>query len=292
MLATGYAVLVMGVSVSLFLVLGAGYALSQGASWGQVWASAGTSAVELFAGSAAGASALLLLVIVKRPSRRWGFAWRGAVAGYVCAGTAPLMRLIIGEWLSGQPGDMGGFAIAALSLVAFTLLGGPIWVAIVAVLLRRAAGAFASSEAPLASAEARSSAGGVFLTAGTVVALGVVLLSYVPAMYHGADYKCLVEGPFSAQAEISERPGIATGRFSFWPLGRECEWARADGRGTVVVNSGNWSATGIAAAASCLAVVGAGLLAGGRDGPRGRNGRRPQADAGRLSSNHTGDGAT
>ena len=66
------------------------------------------------------------------------------------------------------------------------------------------------------------------------------------SIYQGVTYKCLVDGPFSSQAEVSERSGVVEGSVASWPLGRACEWARADGAGTVTVYSGSWALTFIA----------------------------------------------
>jgi hypothetical protein len=52
--------------------------------------------------------------------------------------------------------------------------------------------------------------------------------------YKGATFKCSVEGPSSELAEISERSDVVTGYPTMWPLGRGCEWDRADGPGTIV----------------------------------------------------------
>ncbi|PPF55982.1 hypothetical protein C5C13_11595 [Clavibacter michiganensis] len=64
--------------------------------------------------------------------------------------------------------------------------------------------------------------------------------------YQGVTYKCLVDGPFSSQAEVSEGSDVVEGSVAWWPLGRACEWARADGAGTVTVYSGSWALTFIA----------------------------------------------
>ena len=65
----------------------------------------------------------------------------------------------------------------------------------------------------------------------------------VAAAWQGATYRCLVDGPTSRLAEVSERAGVVSGSASVWPLGRECEWALADETGTVTTHSGSWSVT-------------------------------------------------
>lgn len=231
---------------------------------------------------ACGALTLFLLTVSAPPTTRWGFAWRGAVAASVSVVVAPLALLLTAEWIPGRPGAAGGFFLVFSAIISYVLVGGPVWAGLITVLLRRSLGdpnrnALAPS-APGADLSARDARpvkstrppgdrrrlGLLICATGAFVALGITFLSYVPAMYKGADYKCLVEGPSSPLAEISERPGLVTGSFSLWPLGRECTWRRADGTGTVSVNSGNWAATGFAASAALLSLAGAGLAASAR----------------------------
>ncbi|GAA3878059.1 hypothetical protein GCM10022381_20610 [Leifsonia kafniensis] len=214
---------------------------------------------------------LFLLIVTATPTTRWDLAWRGAVAACVSVAVAPLVVLLTAEWIPGTPGAAGGFFLVVSALVSFVLVGGPIWAGLVAILLRRSLGPVGQDSTPRgaqrlqwASPADRRRLGVVLCATGVFVALGITFLSYVPAMYKGADYKCMVEGPRSPLAEISERPGIVTGSFSLWPLGRECTWLRADGAGTVAVDSGNWVATGFAASALVLALVGGGLVASSR----------------------------
>jgi len=63
------------------------------------------------------------------------------------------------------------------------------------------------------------------------------------SVYQGATYKCIVDGPASPDAEVSERSDVVEGSAALWPLGRACEWARADGAGRVTTYSGNWPFT-------------------------------------------------
>jgi hypothetical protein len=225
-----------------------------------------------------GALTLFLLTVSATPTTRWGFAWRGAAAASVSVVVAPLLILLTTEWIPAQPGAAGGFFLVISAVVAFALTGGPLWAGLIAILLRRTlagprdTGQDAAELPTLASRGERRRLGLGLCAAGAFVALGITFLVYVPAMYQGADYKCLVEGPNSPLAEISERPGLVTGSFSLWPLGRDCTWQRADGMGTVTVDSGNWVATGFAASAALLALVGAGLAAApGRAGAPARS---------------------
>jgi hypothetical protein len=79
----------------------------------------------------------------------------------------------------------------------------------------------------------------------------------VAAAWQGVTYRCLVDGPTSPLAEVSERAGVVSGSASVWPLGRACEWARADRTGTVTTHSGSRSVTVITFA---IGAVGLGLV--------------------------------
>jgi hypothetical protein len=92
--------------------------------------------------------------------------------------------------------------------------------------------------------------------------------------YKGATFKCSVEGPSSELAEISERSDVVTGYPTMWPLGRGCEWDRADGPGTIATYSGSWPGTIVA-----LGLLGGGIALAGsallRPVRRTRPGREP-----------------
>lgn len=88
----------------------------------------------------------------------------------------------------------------------------------------------------------RIALGSFLLVIGLLFGAGQVGVS----QYQGATYKCQVEGPFSPDAEVSERPDLVEGSASLWPVGRACEWARADGTGTVTTHYGTWELTLIA----------------------------------------------
>ena len=78
-------------------------------------------------------------------------------------------------------------------------------------------------------------------------------------VYQGATYKCIVDGPASPNPEVSERSDVVEGSAALWPLGRACEWARADGAGTVTTYSGNWpsmlAALGLAIGGITVAIL-------------------------------------
>lgn len=95
------------------------------------------------------------------------------------------------------------------------------------------------------------------MTVGAIVFLVTLGGAFVIANYKTAEYKCLVEGPHSPLAEISEDSTVLrNARFSVWPLGRECEWRRADGAGTVTADSNNWPGTAVLLVAGSTAVGG------------------------------------
>jgi hypothetical protein len=88
-----------------------------------------------------------------------------------------------------------------------------------------------------------------FIAFGLIaVILGLLLAAgqLAAGNYKGSTFKCLVEGPSSELAEVSERAGVVTGDPTMWPLSRACEWDRADGAGTITTYSGNWPGTFIA----------------------------------------------
>ncbi|WP_085367778.1 hypothetical protein [Leifsonia sp. NCR5] len=71
---------------------------------------------------------------------------------------------------------------------------------------------------------------------------------------------CRQEGPSSPLAVISEGGDVVNQSLSGWPLGRACEWRRADGSGTVTTHSGSADST---AGVYGAILIGAGLLARG-----------------------------
>ena len=83
--------------------------------------------------------------------------------------------------------------------------------------------------------DAQISMWAALIGAGLVLAVLILAGAHLLANYQGASYKCSVVGPRSAAAALDSEP---IGRFSYWTLGRECEWPRADGDGTVVATNG------------------------------------------------------
>jgi hypothetical protein len=95
------------------------------------------------------------------------------------------------------------------------------------------------------------------IAVGVVGLIASVTLTGLAASYQGFDYKCLVEGPFRESPPfvlISEAAEVR-GYFSIWPLGRACEWERADGLGFITAGP-SWVPTLIALAFLALAGIG------------------------------------
>ena len=98
----------------------------------------------------------------------------------------------------------------------------------------------------------------------TVFFLGVVMWligaagTHFVTNYQGAEYNCLVAGPSSPLAYPLEASPVSAG-FSWWPVGRECEWHTATGD-TVVVRTDDWTATVVLHGIGAIALMG-GLLA-------------------------------
>lgn len=85
---------------------------------------------------------------------------------------------------------------------------------------------------------------------------------------------CMQEGPHSPLAVISESGDTVTQSLSWWPLGRACEWKRADGHGTVITFSSTDAST---AATYGAMAAGAALLIGAVRTGRARTRRTPSA---------------
>lgn len=109
------------------------------------------------------------------------------------------------------------------------------------------------------------------IVVGVIAALCVVGLAWLTATYGGLDYKCVVDGPRreSAPFAVASEAVRVHGSFSSWPLGRACEWERADGQGFVTAGP-SWTTTIILLVWIAIASVGAVLLAVG--GARTRSG--------------------
>ena len=110
--------------------------------------------------------------------------------------------------------------------------------------------------------------GTILLIVGGLLAVSVFGFTTFVAGYKGIQYRCLVEGPSSPLAEVSERSGIVQGHLSLWPLGRSCEWARADGKGTVMAYP-SWTNTFIVGSGLAIAAGGVALTIVGRARRRG-----------------------
>ncbi|MBC7763045.1 MAG: hypothetical protein H7201_14880 [Candidatus Saccharibacteria bacterium] len=93
---------------------------------------------------------------------------------------------------------------------------------------------------------------------GVCAALGVVAFTWLAATYGGLHYKCIVEGPRrdSAPFALVSEEARVHGYFSWWPLGRTCDWERADGQGFVPAGPG-WTNTILFVGCVVIAIVGA-----------------------------------
>jgi hypothetical protein len=103
-----------------------------------------------------------------------------------------------------------------------------------------------------------SGALGLTLIVFGVLGMIVVLVSTgLTASHGGVGYLCSTEGPY---ADLASRAGEADafGRFSVWPLGRTCDWAR-DGHIYASADS-DWTATIAFLFCAASAVVGRTLL--------------------------------
>jgi hypothetical protein len=100
------------------------------------------------------------------------------------------------------------------------------------------------------------------IVVGVIAALCVVALAWLAATYGGLDYKCLVEGPrrVSAPFAVTSEAVRVHGSFSWWPLGRACNWQRADGQGFVLAGPG-WITTITFLVCAAVASVGGVLIA-------------------------------
>ncbi|POH65945.1 hypothetical protein C3B61_09670 [Cryobacterium zongtaii] len=247
------------------------FMFSRGATVAQAWdlIVGGLSLLAAVA-ALAGTATLTLLLVFSPPTGRWGLGGRSVFAGYAGVIFAALSLLLAAEWIPGEPGAAGGPAVLAAAILGFTLAGGPLWIGLIAVFLGRTALLPRGIGTQRLSASERSRFGAVLIAAGLCLAAIATSGAYLVAVHGGLDYACAVEGPFSPLAELSERAGVVSGSFSWWPLGRSCTWAAASG-GTVLATSG-WSHTALVLASLGLAAAGIALRttrAGQRDAPAG-----------------------
>ncbi|WP_130176179.1 hypothetical protein [Cryobacterium sp. SO1] len=231
-------------------------ALSRGATLGEALeavtgANPGHAAVAVLVGTAT----LALLLVLSPPFGRWGLGVRSALAGYAGLIAGTLSLLLVAEWIPGQPGAVGGVAVLAAAILGFTVAGGPLWIGLIAALLGRTLLLPVGLGTQPFSTSERSRFGTVLIVAGLGVAVLTTAGAFLVAMHGGLDYACAVEGPFSSLAQVSERSGVVTGSFSWWPLGRSCSWAAASSGGTVLATSG-WGNTVFVAAMLAVAVMG------------------------------------
>ena len=208
--------------------------------------------------------ALFALTVRRMLSTSWDFAWRGAIASYLGVAVAASGYLFVVEVLGGRPWSAGGFLLVLSSLFGFTIIGGPALAGLLAALLRPKRLASGRRDRPEPErTDARRRLGYILFLTGVVVCLGLVASSALVSSRGGLEYNCLVSGPVPTEpplAVVSEAPGIVEGSFTLWPIGRQCEWDRADGDGTVTVTSGAWGTTAFAAGGALLALVGTGVI--------------------------------
>jgi hypothetical protein len=81
----------------------------------------------------------------------------------------------------------------------------------------------------------------VFLLAGVVWVMSASI-AFLGATYNGAEGRCLHGGPWSSEMFSPEAGPVSAG-FSWWPVGRECEWRTTGGGETAIVRSESWGAT-------------------------------------------------
>lgn len=119
------------------------------------------------------------------------------------------------------------------------------------------------------------------IVVGVIAAVGVVAVAWLSATYGGLDYKCVVEGPrrTAAPFALASEAVRVSGSFSFWPLGRACDWQRADGQGFVTAGPG-WTTTIIFLVGVGIASIGGLLLAVGSAGTRSAAAKRAQSISG------------
>ncbi|POH68387.1 hypothetical protein C3B59_06440 [Cryobacterium zongtaii] len=269
LIAARFALTVMLAAVAVAATAVLMIALSRDAAMGEAWAAvAGAYPSQAAIAVLAGTVTLTLLLVFSPPTGHWGLGGRSVLAGYAGVASAALSLLLVAEWIPGEPGAAGGPAVLAAAILGFTLAGGPLWIGLIAVLLGRTALLPRGIGTQRLSASERSRFGAVLIAAGLCLAAIATSGAYLVAVHGGLDYACAVEGPFSPLAELSERAGVVTGSFSWWPLGRSCTWAAAGG-GTVLATSG-WSHTVLVLASLGLAAAGIALRttrAGQTDAP-------------------------
>jgi hypothetical protein len=103
--------------------------------------------------------------------------------------------------------------------------------------------------------ERRTRLGATLFAIGTAVWFLVVAAVHLTSSYQGADYRCSVAGPWSSVASASEA-SFARGDFSWWPIGRVCEWHMANGD-IDVVRTADWGGTVLVYGIAAVAVWGA-----------------------------------
>ena len=81
----------------------------------------------------------------------------------------------------------------------------------------------------------------IFVLAGVVWVLSA-LAAILAAHHDGVEAGCWRSGPWPTELS-SVDSGPVSARFSWWPVGRECEWQSADGTASVITRSDSWAET-------------------------------------------------
>jgi hypothetical protein len=81
----------------------------------------------------------------------------------------------------------------------------------------------------------------IFVLAGIVWALGAGSAMII-ANQGGAHVACARSGPWQVEGSITDAAPVDAS-FSWWPVGRECEWPTTDGSTALVVQDESWTAT-------------------------------------------------
>ena len=81
----------------------------------------------------------------------------------------------------------------------------------------------------------------IFVLAGIVWSLSAAY-AIIAANHGGLHAGCADSGPWHIDG-VNPEAAPVDARFSWWPVGRACEWPASDGGATVVVHKESWTAT-------------------------------------------------
>ena len=94
----------------------------------------------------------------------------------------------------------------------------------------------------------------IFVLAGVVWVLSASV-AIVAANHDGLHTGCWRSGPWPTGMGSVESAPVGA-RFSWWPVGRECEWRSADGTRSVIVQGDSWVATSVLVGLGALSASG------------------------------------